>query len=102
MDIFWAEILGASGASGASNTLQQNFRGGYRGIGGRDIQHSGGNAPLPPLGDEYDQSEREAIQSEDDLPPDRGWDDIPGFEGMPDLTAAQHGAILKRLMGHRP
>ncbi len=42
--------------------------------------------------------ERLAIQSEDDLPPDRGYSDIPGFEGMPDLTAAEHGAILHRLM----
>ena len=30
--------------------------------------------------------------------PDRGFDDIAGFEGMPDLTPAQHGAILHRLM----
>jgi hypothetical protein len=42
--------------------------------------------------------ERLAIQSEDDLPPDRGYPDVPGFEGMADLTAAEHGAILHRLM----
>lgn len=35
---------------------------------------------------------------EDDAPPDRGYSDVPGFEGMPDLTAAEHGAILHRLM----
>ena len=32
------------------------------------------------------------------MPPDRGFDDIAGFEGIPDLTPAQHGAILHRLM----
>jgi hypothetical protein len=30
--------------------------------------------------------------------PDRGWDDVPGFEGMPDLTPSEHGVILHRLM----
>ena len=30
--------------------------------------------------------------------PDRGFDDIAGFDGLPDLTAEQHGAILHRLM----
>ena len=59
------------------------------------------NSPQP--GDEvhtdgYAIEERLAIQSEDDLPPDRGFDDVPGFEGMPDLTPAQHGAILHRIM----
>jgi hypothetical protein len=53
------------------------------------------SAPPP---DDYAIEERLAIQSEDDLPPDRGFDDVPGFEGMPDLTPAQHGAILHRIM----
>ena len=48
--------------------------------------------------DDYAIEERLAIQTEDSLPPDRGFDDVPGFEGMPDLTPAQHGAILHRLM----
>ena len=51
-----------------------------------------------PAPDNYAIEERLAIQSEDDLPPDRGFDDVPGFEGMPDLTPAQHGAILHRIM----
>ncbi len=42
--------------------------------------------------------ERLAIQSEDDVLPDRGWADVPGFEGMPDLSPAKHGAIRRRLM----
>ena len=32
------------------------------------------------------------------MTPDRGWDDVPGFEGMPDLTPSEHGVILHRLM----
>ncbi|MHB8890365.1 MAG: hypothetical protein ACYC46_16260 [Acidobacteriaceae bacterium] len=32
------------------------------------------------------------------MTPDRGFDDIAGFEGMPDLTPSEHGAILHRLM----
>ena len=48
--------------------------------------------------DNYAIEERLAVQSEDDLPPDRGFDDVPGFEGVPDLTPAQHGAILHRIM----
>ena len=32
------------------------------------------------------------------MTPDRGFDDVPGFEGMPDLTPSEHGAILHRLM----
>ena len=51
-----------------------------------------------PAPDDYAIEERLAIQSEDDLPPDRGFDDVPGFDGMPDLTPAQHGAILHRIM----
>ncbi|MBU2761247.1 hypothetical protein [Acidithiobacillus sulfurivorans] len=52
--------------------------------------------------DDYAIEERLAIQSEDDLPLDRGFDDVPGFEGMPDLTPAQHGAILHRIMYPAP
>ncbi len=52
----------------------------------------------PPAPDDYDIEERLAIQTEDSLPPDRGWDDIAGFEGMPDLTPSEHGVILRRLM----
>ena len=48
--------------------------------------------------DDYATAERLAIQSEDRLPPDRGFDDIAGFEGMPDLTPSEHGVILHRLM----
>lgn len=111
MDAFWDAILsigkGASGASGACKTLQQNSRGGYRGIGGRDIPHNGVNAPLAPLmplgADPYDAEERRAIQEEDSYISDlAAIDAVPGFDGMPNLTPAQHGAILKRLMGHRP
>lgn len=47
----------------------------------------------------YDEEERLAIQEESKLPPDRGWDDVPGFEGLPEITPAQHGAILDRLRG---
>ncbi len=50
-----------------------------------------------PAADDYPVEERLAIKSEDDLPPDRGFDDIAGFEGLPDLTTEQHGAILTRL-----
>ena len=59
------------------------------------------NSPQP--GDDvhtdgYAIEERLAIQAEDSLPPDRGFDDIAGFEGVLDLTPAQYGAILHRLM----
>jgi len=172
IDAFWGAILssgnGASGASGACNTLQQNSQG-YTPIGDEKIICNGINAPLAPLmplgAGPYDQSERHAIQQEgneiSDLPdnpmlslaeraalvldgynggigqlvsdlrtvarnfaladyiengitppespqptlaettpmtPDRGFDDIAGFEGMPDLTPSEHGAILHRLM----
>lgn len=33
------------------------------------------------------------------MTPDRGFDDIAGFEGVPDLTPAAHGVIQRRLMG---
>ncbi len=36
------------------------------------------------------------------MTPDRGFDDIAGFEGMPDLTPAQHGAILHRPQSPTP
>ncbi|MBU2767832.1 hypothetical protein HAP94_17020 [Acidithiobacillus ferrivorans] len=55
-----------------------------------------------PAADDYPVEERLAIQSEDDLPPDRGFDDIAGFEGMPDLTAEEHGEILHQLMNPPP
>ena len=164
MDGFWASVMGASGASGACNTLQQNSQG-YDPIGDEKIICNGINAPLAPpapLGaDPYDQAERLAIQQEgneiSDLPdkpilslaeqaalvldgynggigllvsdlrtvahnfvlaayleagnatpqpilaqttpmtPDRGFDDVPGFAGLPDLTPSEHGAILARL-----
>ena len=59
----------------------------------------GNGAPAPtPAHDDYDAEERLAIQSEDSLPPDRGWDDVPGFEGMLPLAPSEHGAILHRLV----
>lgn len=173
IDAFWGAILssgnGASGASGACNTLQQNSQG-YTPIGDEKIICNGINAPLAPLmplgADPYDAEERHAIQKEGNeisnspdkpilslaeqaalvldgyngdkeqaaadlrvvahnfaladyveagivplespqpslaesttpMTPDRGFDDIAGFEGMTDLTATQHGAILHRLM----
>ncbi|MEB8536553.1 hypothetical protein [Acidithiobacillus ferriphilus] len=51
-----------------------------------------------PAQDDYAAEERLAIQTEDSLPPDRGFDDIAGFEGMPDLAPSEHGAILHRLV----
>ena len=51
-----------------------------------------------PAHDDYATEERLAIQSEDEMSPDRGFDDIAGFEGMSDLTPSEHGAILHRLM----
>lgn len=108
MDIFWDAILSigsdASDASDASYMLQQNSRGGYRGIGGRDIQHNGVNASLASLtspgADPYDTEERLAIQQEESYISDLA--EIPGFEGLPDLTPAQHGEIQRRLMGYGP
>lgn len=49
------------------------------------------------LPDSYPAPEREAIQSEDDLPPDRGWDDVPGFENVVPITPEAYRAILSRL-----
>ncbi len=124
MTDFWDDVFSASGASGACNTLQQNSYG-YTSI-HVDIKHSKEVAPLPPLpphgadpqnaddssqinylaenlphGVDYDNLERQAIQEEAGLPPfsdPTGTAGVPGFAGMPDLTAAQHGAILHRLM----
>lgn len=45
--------------------------------------------------------EREAIQSEDDLPPDRGWDDVPGFENVVPISLEAYRAILFRIHGWR-
>ena len=61
------------------------------------------SAPAP---DNYAIEERLAIQSEDDLPPDRGFDDVPGFEGVPDLTPRSMarfstGSCIRR-RSHRP
>ena len=36
------------------------------------------------------------------MTPDRGFDDIAGFEGMPNLTPSEHGAILHRLTNPAP
>ena len=57
--------------------------------------------PIRPLGaDPYPTEERLAIQQEDSYISDlAAIDAVPGFDGLPDLTPAQHGAILKRLMG---
>ncbi len=55
-------------------------------------------APASPP-DDYALAEREAIQWESELPPLEPQPAISGFEGMPDLTAAQHGAILRQCMG---
>ncbi|MHB8249069.1 MAG: hypothetical protein ACYDCX_09345 [Acidithiobacillus sp.] len=55
-----------------------------------------------PAHDDYAIEERLAIQEEEKLPLDRGWADVAGFEGLPDLTPAQHGAILHRLMNPPP
>lgn len=54
-------------------------------------------APASPP-DNYALAEREAIQWESELPPLEPQPDIPGFEDMPDLTAAQHGVIVRQCM----
>ena len=41
------------------------------------------------------------IQHEDDLPPDRGWDDIPGFENVVPISLEAYRAILSRIHGWR-
>ena len=53
------------------------------------------------LPDPYPALEREAIQSEDDLPPDRGWDDVPGFENVTPISLEAYRALLTRLHGWR-
>ena len=53
-----------------------------------------------PAPDDYAIEERRAIQWEPGQPPlddPTGTAGVPGFEGMPDLTPAEHGAILQRL-----
>lgn len=51
------------------------------------------------LPDPYPALEREAIQSEDDLPPDCGWEDVPGFENVVPISLEAYRAILTRLYG---
>ena len=52
------------------------------------------------LPDPYPAEERAAIQGEEDLPPDRGWDDIPGFENVVAISAeAYHKMLLELLKG---
>ena len=51
--------------------------------------------------DPYPALEREAIQSEDDLPPDRGWDDVLGFENVTPISLEAYRALLTRLHGWR-
>lgn len=89
------------------NMLQQNSRGGYRVIGGRNKTHSKGNAPLAPLtplgADPYDTEERLAIQQEGNEISDMAKiDAVPSFDDVPNLTAEQHGAIQRRCMGLSP
>lgn len=60
--------------------------------------------PTPPLvssdcPDSYALAERLAIQRESEQPLQADEPDVPGFEDMPDLTAAQHGAIVRQCMG---
>ena len=90
MDVFWADILGANGASGASYMLQQNSRGGYRVIGGRNKTHSKGNAPLAPLtplgADPHDTEERQAIQQEGNK--------ISDLPDKPILSLAEQAALV--------
>ena len=55
----------------------------------------------PKFTDDYARLEREAIVWESELPPfddPTGCAGVPGFAGMPNLTAAQHGVIRQRLM----
>lgn len=53
------------------------------------------------LPDPYPALEREAIQHEDDLPPDRGWDDIPGFENVVPISLEAYRDLMTRLHGWR-
>ncbi len=110
LDEFWADVLsGASGASGAFSYCTADFaRKCNTNMHGDNIRHNGFFAPLAPLAplsplaspdcpDDYAMAERLAIQAENDVPPDRGWDDVAGFADMPELTPAQHGAIRRRI-----
>lgn len=110
MSDFWNEVLGPGGDSGACNTLQR-----LRGIAlypPMSKTHNGENAPLSPPspqadeanppGDDYAAAERQAIAWESEQPPvddPAGTAGVRGFEGLPDLTPAQHGVIQRRLMG---
>ena len=49
------------------------------------------------LPDPYQALERQAIQTEDDLPPDRGWDDVPGFEDVTPISLEAYRALLAQL-----
>ncbi|MBU2721477.1 hypothetical protein HF563_19435 [Acidithiobacillus ferridurans] len=53
------------------------------------------------LPDPYPALEREAIEREEDMPPDRGWDDIPGFENVVPISLEAYRAILFRIHGWR-
>ena len=53
------------------------------------------------LPDPYPALEREAIQSEDDLPPDRGWEDVPGFENVVPISLEAYRAMLFQIYGWR-
>ncbi len=56
-----------------------------------------------PVSRHYDDLERQAIQSESEQPIDDdpfGTAGVPGFDGLPDLTPEQHGAIRADLL-HR-
>ena len=52
------------------------------------------------LPDPYPAEERAAIQHEDDLPPDRGWEDVPGFENVVPISTEAYKAMLSRLYGY--
>jgi len=93
IDAFWDAILssgsGASGASGACNTLQQNSQG-YTPIGDEKIICNGINAPLAPLtppgADPYDTAERHAIQQEGN--------EISDLPDKPLLSLAEQAALV--------
>ena len=51
------------------------------------------------LPDPHSALEREAIQHEDDLPPDRGWEDVPGFANVVPISLEAYRAMLFRLNG---
>jgi len=53
------------------------------------------------LPDPYPALEREAIESADDLPPDRGWNDIAGFENVVPISLEAYRDLMTRLHGWR-